>query len=261
MLQLDWATLLIQIVNFVVLVALLGFFLFRPLRRKLSERGQIIAETLQQARDQEAQAQQLREEWEGRMRTVQQESEEILRRAQRLAEERTSAMYESARQRIDRLTDEMRADLLRHRDEVVAEHYDEILDAIIDLSGSAVSSVTTRRTHDDLVMNFAASIYQMPQEEVAEFRRVMSERVPHAFVATPVALTADQTKTLADTLSSLIDRHVELHVTIQPELVAGIQVRLADRLIDNTVRQHLNRIRTRVRADLVSRLGAGGRRG
>ena len=149
MLQLDWATLLIQIVNFVVLVALLGFFLFRPLRRKLSERGQIIAETLQQARDQEAQAQQLREEWEGRMRTVQQESEEILRRAQRLAEERTSAMYESARQRIDRLTDEMRADLLRHRDEVVAEHYDEILDAI-----DGVAEAGT---------GFRVAVYESPQ--------------------------------------------------------------------------------------------------
>lgn len=257
MLQLDWATLLFQIINFVVLVALLGFFLFRPLRRKLSERGQVVAETLQHARDQEAQAQRLREEWEERMRIVEQESEEILRDAHVQADERAAAMYEEARVRIDRLTDEMRADLVRHRDEVVAQHYDEILDAIIDLSGSAVSAVTTRRTHDDLVMNFAASIYQMPQEEVAEFRRVMAERVPHAFVATPVPLTQDQTTTLADTLSSLIDRRVELHVRIEPDLVAGVQVRLADRLIDNTVRQHLNRIRSHVRSDLMTRLGAG----
>jgi len=31
MLELDWATLLFQIINFVVLVAGLGYFLFRPL--------------------------------------------------------------------------------------------------------------------------------------------------------------------------------------------------------------------------------------
>jgi F-type H+-transporting ATPase subunit b len=76
MLELDWATLLFQIINFVVLMALLGYFLFRPLRRKLDERGQIIAETLQRARDQEAEAKQLREQWEERMRTVDQQAEE-----------------------------------------------------------------------------------------------------------------------------------------------------------------------------------------
>lgn len=255
MLELDWATLLFQIINFVVLLAVLGYFLFRPLRRKLSERGQIIAETLQRARDQEAEAQRLREQWEERMRTVEQQAEEILHRAQVAANQRSAEMLEETRERIDRLTDEMRSDLQRQRDEIVAQHYDEILDAIIDVSGSAVRSVTTRRTHDDLVTNFAASIYQMPEEEVNQFRRVMADRVPHAFVATPVALTPEQAKTLTDTLSALIDRHVDLQVNIQPELVAGIQVRLADRLIDNSVRQHLNRIRNRVRVDLVSRMG------
>ncbi|HHX42761.1 MAG TPA: hypothetical protein GX714_02065 [Chloroflexi bacterium] len=256
MLELDWATLLFQIINFVVLMALLGYFLFRPLRRKLDERGQIIAETLQRARDQEAEAKQLREQWEERMRTVDQQAEEIIHRAQVAANQRAAELLEQTRQRIDRLTEEMRSDLARHRDEIVAQHYDDLLDAIIDVSGSAVRSVTTRRTHDDLVTNFCASIYQMPQEEVDQFRRVMADRVPHAFVSTPVALTPDQTKTLTDTLSSLIDRHVELQVDIQPELVAGLQVRLADRLIDNSVRQHLSRIRNRVRQDLVARLEA-----
>ena len=256
MLELDWATLLFQIINFIVLVVGLGYFLFRPLRRKMNERGQAIADTLQRARDQEAQAQQLREEWEERMRTVEQQAEEILHRAHRTASQRAAELLEQTRVRIDRLTDVMCADLYRHRDEVVAQHYDEILDAIIDVAGSAVRSVTTRRTHDDLVTNFCASIYQMPQEEVNEFRRVMADRVPHAFVATPVALTPTQTQTLVDTLSSLIDRQVELQVDIVPELVAGIQVRLADRLMDNSVRHHLNRIRDRVRQDLVMRLGA-----
>ncbi len=256
MLELDWATLLFQIINFVVLMALLGYFLFRPLRRKLDERGQIIAETLQRARDQEAEAKQLREQWEERMRTVAQQAEEIIHRAQVAANQRAAELLEQTRQRIDRLTEEMRSDLARQRDEIGAQHYDDLLDAIIDVSGSAVRSVTTRRTHDDLVTNFCASIYQMPQEEVDQFRRVMADRVPHAFVSTPVALTPDQTKTLTDTLSSLIDRHVELQVDIQPELVAGLQVRLADRLIDNSVRQHLSRIRNRVRQDLVARLEA-----
>ena len=145
---------------------------------------------------------------------------------------------------------------MRQRDEVVAQNYEGMLDAIVDLSANVVQSVTTRRTHDDLVQNFCASIYRLPQEEVNEYRRAIEGRYPVAVVTTPVALTADQTKTVSDTLSSLIDRQVELQVRVAPELVAGIQVRLANRLLDNTVRQQLNRIRDRVREDLVERMGA-----
>jgi len=255
MLDLDWFTFVIQVANFVVLVLLLNRFLFQPLRRKLTERGQTLSETLQNARDQETEAAQLRREWEARLESAEQEAEETVHRAQLEAQGRTAEALEEARHRLDALTAEMRIDLERQRNEIVVGNYDEILDTIIMLSGNVVQSVTTRRSHDDLVTNFCASIYQMPQTDVEEYRRLMMGRVPTAFVTTPVTLSAEQAKTLADTLSSLIDRRVELQVSIDPELVAGIQVRLADKLIDNSVRQQLYRIRDRVRRDLIAHLG------
>ncbi len=256
MLDLDGATLLFQIVNFLVLLWLLNRFLFRPLRQKLGERRSTISDTLQNARDQEVEAAQLRKIWEERQRRAELHAEEILQKAQREAEERRAELLEESRRQMDRLMEDMRSDLERQRDELLAVSYDDILDAIINLSGNVVQSITTRRTHDDLVTNFAASIFQMPQSEVEEYRQLMTGRVPTAFVTTPVPLTPDQTRTLADTLSSLIDRRVELQVQVDQDLIAGIQVRLADKLIDNSVRHQLNRIRDRVRQDLMVRMGA-----
>ena len=256
MLEIDWASLLFQIINFLVLVYALNRFLFKPLRRKLDERGKIIADSLQKASDREAEAAQLRKELEERQRMVERQAEEALEAAQREATQTSAQLLEEARVQLDQLTEEMRLDLNRQRNELIVGHYDDILDTIITLSGNVVQSVTTRRTHDDLVTNFCASIYQMPQTDVEEYRRLMTGRVPTAFVTTPVALTAEQTKTLADTLSSLIDRRVELQIDIDADLVAGIQVRLADKLIDNSVRQQLVRIRERVHRDLITRMGA-----
>ena len=259
MLKLDWTTLLFQIANFVALVFILNRVLFRSLGGKLDERQRVISETLENARDQEADAERLRRDLEKHRTRIEAEAERRLQRAQAEAAEQSEALFEEARARLDRLTDEMREDILRQRNEVVAENYEEILDTVIALSGSVVQSVTTRRTHDDLVTNFCASIYQLPQADVEEYRRLISGRVPTAFVKTPVALTAEQTQTLEDTLSSLIDRRMELEIETDPSLIAGIQVRLADKLIDNSVRKQLDRIRDRVRSDLVSRIGVEGR--
>lgn len=256
MLELDFATLVFQIINFVVLLVGLNFLVFRPLRNKLNERGRELSETLQSARDQEAEAALTRAQWEERMHAVEQQAEQILDAAKREAESQVAELFEEARQRMDRMTDLMRQDIARQRDEILARHYDELLEAIIELSGNVIRSVTTRRTHDDLVSNFCASAYQLPQTEIDEYRRIMAGRMPAAFVATPVALTPEQNKTLTDTLSALIDRRVELHIQIRPELVAGVQVRLADRIMDNSVRQQLERVREQARHDLVARLGA-----
>jgi F-type H+-transporting ATPase subunit b len=255
MLNIDPANLAFQILNFLVLLGILYYFLFRPLRSKLNERSRDLAEALQNARDQEAEAVQLRAEYEQRMHGLREEADDIIARARQEAAQRGAELMEETRRRIDRLTADMREDLTRQRNEVVAQNYEDMLEAIVDLSANIVQSVTTRRTHDDLVQNFAASIYRLPPEEVNAYRRALEGRYPVAVVTTPVALTADQTQTLTDTLSSLADRHVELQVRVAPELVAGIQVRLANRLLDNTVRQQLNRIRDRVREDLVQRMG------
>ena len=258
MLELDLATILFQVINFLVLVVVLNRFLFKPLRAKLNERSSTISETLEEARTQETEASRLQAEWEERIQEAEEEAEEIVSAARTEASERSTDLMEEARERLDQMTEEMRLDLYRQRNEIVTRHYDDILDTIIDLSGNVVRSVTTRRAHDDLVTNFAANIYQMSQPDVEEYRRMMRGRVPTAFVVTPVALTADQTETLTDTLSSLIDRRVELDVKEDPSLIAGIQVRLGDKVIDNSIRQQLSEIRGRVREDLISRMEESG---
>lgn len=255
MLEIDLPTLLFQVLNFVALLLILNYLVFKPLRAKLTERGRTISDTLQAAQDQEAEAARMRHEWEVRREQAEREAEEIIRAAEAEAERRAARILEDARIRLDHISEEMRDDLARQRDEILARHYDEVLNTVMALAGNVVQAVTTRRAHDDLVTNFCASIFQIPQPEIEAYRHVMAGRAATARVETPVALTDEQTKTLTDTLSSLIDRRVELQVTVNPALIAGLSVRLADRLIDNSIRQQLVGIREHVRSDLMQRAG------
>ncbi|MFH1086001.1 MAG: F0F1 ATP synthase subunit B [Chloroflexota bacterium] len=258
MLELNATTVILQIINFVVLLWVLGKLVFKPLMSKISARGQVIGETLQGARDQEAAAAHLKREWEERMRQVENQAEDIIQAARTEAAQRGAELLEEARTRLDRLTTEMREELEHERDEIMVRHHEEILDTVLHLASNVVQAVTTRRTHDDLVTNFCASIYQMPQDQVEQYRRLMAGRVPTAFVTTPVPLNPEQTRTVSDTLSSLANRRVELQVTIDPGLIAGLQVRVADALIDNSIHQQLSRLRERVRNEVVARAGASG---
>jgi F-type H+-transporting ATPase subunit b len=259
MLDLDWRTVVSQIINFVVLLVILYYLIFRPLRRKLDERSEDLAQALQNARDQEAQAAELRRDWEQRMAVIDRTREEILATAAGEAEARTAETMREARLRLDAATEQMRRDIQRQRDEVVSESFGDILDTIMGLSANVLQSVTTRRAHDDLISNLLAQIYQMPQDQVEVYRRVMAGRMPTAFVTTPVPLSAEQTRNLTDALSSLIDRRIELQTNVDTGLIAGIQIRVGDRLLDNTVVNELSRVRESVSRGMVERLGVGER--
>lgn len=253
MLDLDWRTLLFQILNFVVLVIILARLVFRPLKSKLAERRQTIGDALQSAQDQEAEAARLRAHWEERHAQAETHGEEIIRAAQEKARERSAQILNEARHQLDRLTEEMRTDLDHERDEIISMQFEDLLEGVVALSANVIRSVTTRRTHDDLLANFVASILRTPQDEVQEYRTAMVGRSPNAFVSTPVPLTTEQSKTVADALSSLIDRRVEIKDTIDVNIIAGIQVRIADRLLENSIRQQLVEIRDAVRTDFAGR--------
>ncbi len=255
MLDVNWVSLLFQVINFAALVIVLNLLIFKPLRSKLTERRRTISDTLQAAQDQEAEAAHMRREWEIRREQADREAAEIIHAAESAAEQRAARIIEEARVRLDSIIAEMHADLERQRDEILAQHYDQVLNTVMALAGNVVRAVTTRRAHDDLVTNFCAGIFQIPQPEVEIYRHAIAGRAAIAHVETPVELTEEQQKTLTDTLSSLIDQHVALQITVNPALIAGISVRLADRLIDNSIRQQLLGIRERVREELLARAG------
>jgi len=255
MLDLDWRTLLFQILNFGAIMLILAKLVFQPLRSKLAERGQTISDALQAAQDQEAEAERHRAHWEARRAQAEADGEEIIRAAEARAQERAAQILREAREQLDRLTEEMRTDLDHERDEIISQHYEDILEGVMALSANVIRSVTTRRTHDDLVANFVATILRTPPEQVEDYRTAMAGRVPAAFVTTPVALSPDQAKTLADALSSLLDRRVEVREAVDPSIIAGIQVRIADQLMENSIRQQLLQIRDAVRVDFVSKQG------
>ncbi len=65
--QIDWTTFALEIINFLVLVWILKRFLYRPVLDTLAQRRANIERTLAEAREIEARAQALREQYENRL--------------------------------------------------------------------------------------------------------------------------------------------------------------------------------------------------
>ena len=77
--------------------------------------------------------------------------------------------------------------------------------------------------------------------------QVRAERgISVAQVTTAEPLTADEEALVREKLESMTGNTIEITSTIDPDLIGGIVVRIGDQVIDGSVRNKLERMRTRL---------------
>jgi F-type H+-transporting ATPase subunit delta len=77
--------------------------------------------------------------------------------------------------------------------------------------------------------------------------QVRAERgITVAQVTTAEPLTADEEALVREKLASITGNTIEITSTIDPDIIGGIVVRIGDQVIDGSVRNKLERMRTRL---------------
>jgi F-type H+-transporting ATPase subunit b len=249
MLNLNLATIAFQLVNFLVFAALLYYFLFRPVRRRIRERAAERKRLTHQLEEEREEVEEMRAELEARLADAEEEADQIINEAQEKAEVEREALLEDTQDEVERILAEARADAQQVRHQAMEEFHDDLLDAVIQLSGHAINEVVPPEAHDRLVEQLNDRIWELGRSEmdrVETLRLSLGERAPTAHIVSAEELKGDQQAELASTLAALADRHVDLQVRVDPDLIAGLRVRLEDVVMDNTLRSSLQDLRDEV---------------
>jgi len=257
MLNIDWATIAFQVINFLVLAGALYYFVFRPMTRRVQERRAEKQEMMRQIREDRQEAERLRETLEEHLSEVEAEADEIITEAQKRAEAERQQMLEDVGQDIEEMLVDAREDVEQMRQQAVDEFHDELIDAILDIGADVIRQAAPSAVHDALVAQLGDRIWEMGREEmerVRAFRRSLGERTPTAHVTTAKPLRSEQQGELARTLTALADRNVDIQMETDPSLAAGMQVRLADIVVDNSVAGRLDELREQTSQALRERL-------
>jgi F-type H+-transporting ATPase subunit b len=232
---------------------LLSRFLYKPLRAMMAARAKKVESLMDNAAKLEAESHELKMRLEKQISEV--DMEKLISDAESEARQQAEAILRAAQEKADSLLARAQREAELERLEALKESYERTLDTIFDLASGALRSVTVRQTHDNLVSSLSAYIVRRPAEEIAEYRRALTGRETPLLVYTPVPLTNEQLRALQDTLSSLADHRVELEVHQDPSLIAGLRLRLGDRMVDNSLRQQLDLLRGYIGQELCERLG------
>ena len=247
--QVNIESILLQLANFTILAVLLYFVLFRPMMRKMKERKaeeERIAQDI--ARDRQ-EAERLRAALEDRLAGVEEEATAIVARAKEQAEVERTALLQEAEAEAERILAEAHANADRLGNQTIDEFQDDLLSTILTVSSQVIGQGVPPEVHDAMIQQLSDRIWEMGRSEMGQvetLRHALGDREPTVYVTSARPLTSEQQGLLARTFTALADRHVNLEVTTEPALAAGVRVRLGDMVVDNSIADRLEALRESV---------------
>jgi F-type H+-transporting ATPase subunit b len=138
-------SLLVQVVNFVILLLILQRLLYRPLLGKMEERTQAIQRSLQEAQSARAEAARQQEENAARLRQAHAEAASIRDQALKEAGEEQRRLVEAARAEAQRLVDSAKAQL----DADVRRARDDLRREVADLATGVAEKLMRKSLRDE----------------------------------------------------------------------------------------------------------------
>ena len=253
MLELDWVTILWEIVNFIVITIILYYLVFKPIVKRSEAQANKKARLMRELEQDRVNAAAALQEIEVRLanldKEIQQISDEAYEQNKVLQTRLLDATREEAAQILQQALQEA------HKEQFVntKQYHNELTDTILRISGDTLKRVTPLSVHAALIDGMIKVILDMGKnqmQQVQAIRDSLSDRLPHVYLTSAAPLSSDQEMALVRTFNALVDRDVNLDISIDESLIAGLKVRLGDVVIENSISAHLEKIRTGVKESL-----------
>jgi len=249
MLDIDLVTILAEIINFLVIAVALYFLLFKPIVKRMEDRTQEKESMLAEAREKEAQAKEKLEEIEGRLSNIDTEIETRLQEAYQQGQAESKALLEATRKEAEKILNEAETEAAKRQQQEVEQLQEELVDSILEIAGQVLSKTAPEVIHNNLVEQLNTEIWDLGKSDMRQVRAIrdsLAERSPTAFILTAKELTPEQQRSLIRTFSALADSNVSMDIEVDPDLIAGIRVRMGDLVVENTLAMELMELKSEV---------------
>jgi len=244
--QIDWLTVIAQIVNFLILVWLLKRFLYHPVITAMDRREQRIAERLQLAEQREQAAIESRQDYENRIASINKESETLMASARQEAEAERQQLLSAARTE----TGEKRS-LWQHQVNEEKQRFLRSLklqasETIQHIVRQALADLADVELEEQMIESFVRQLESLDNESRHEMAATDQPfQVTSSFPLKPL---------VREHLTGMIHHHIAQDVKVNFDesraLICGIQLTASGRRLGWNLADYLKDMEQRVQAQL-----------
>ena len=238
--QIDWWTLVLQGVNALVLIWLLAHFLFRPVVNAIAERQKAAGQLLADATAAKAAAESEREKAAAEAAVLAAHRSEALKAAEAEAAAAKAALFAEGQAEADKLRAAAKAeiDAARRTEALAAE--DRAGRLAVDIATKLLDRLPPEARVAAFIDGIATGLAKLPEGT----RATLGADGASVRLTAARAVTAEEVEACRKALAGVLGHPVLLKVSVEPELIAGLELEAPHAVVRNSFRADLVRLKS-----------------
>ena len=233
--MLIWQLILIQIVTFALIIIFLRWLLYSHISRALKRLQQLNQQNLEKEKALKEELERAKREAARQIEEGKKEAEILKGQAKEEAEKVREEMVAQARKEAKRLINEATRECQRKMTELTLEMQEKAIYLARDMIRYIFTDKGQQDLHARLIDELIGEIKGLEKEKL----RAQGKQ---AELICAYPLSDDQKKNLKTVLTSKLNRDISLTEKIDPEIIAGLIVRLGGFVIDGSIRNKFKKI-------------------
>lgn len=225
----NWFTVAAQIVNFLILVALLKHFLYGPIVAAMTAREGRIAAQLTEARQKRQAAEQEEASLRQKIREIEEQRQEMLTEAGRQAEAHKQELFSQARQEVEQIRQKWAAALKREKETFLQNLKQRLAQEVVAISRRALQEMGNLDLEQRLTEVFLDRLRLLSPEEQTAIRESVQETGGELLITTAFELSEEIRQMIAAQVQEQFGRDLALRFATSGELLAGIELLTSSR--------------------------------
>jgi F-type H+-transporting ATPase subunit b len=243
--QIDWWTLLLQTINFLVVVWLLSRFLYRPIKRVIEEREAADRKAAEMAEEKVRAADETRREYEAKIAEFAAAQRNEEKRLHAEMERERQAMLEAAEKKGNEVVAEARERVARERKEALEDLGEQIASLATDLARKALGDGVLRgEALCEFVLKY---LDDQTEPDVEDLRSDLAKDGGRLSIASAMPLSdAERSRWQEAMTARFKDARIEFET--DAALLGGIELRFPHAVLSFSVADRLNRAAKNLKA-------------
>jgi F-type H+-transporting ATPase subunit b len=235
--NIDWFTLVAQIINFALLVFLLNHFLYGPITRAMAKRESGIAARLEAAEQQERDAQLEMDRYRNLSNELEHQREVLFEQARAESEETRKSLIDDARTEIQSRRVDWQESLRREQEALIKLVRQRASQQVIAASRGALAELADADLEEQTMATFLTRLDELPQNQIDELKSEAQEN-DHAKVLTAFEISPAWQTRIHETLSERFSLK-QISFVAAPDLVCGIELHVGGCKIGWSMQEYL----------------------
>jgi F-type H+-transporting ATPase subunit b len=247
--QIDWFTLVAQIINFLILLYLLKRFLYGPIVETMEKREQKIAARLEEAQEKRESAEREAERYHHQRQELEKNRDERMAEVHKEIEAKRKEMLEEAQEEIQAKKQDWQEALQREKDNFLRELHQQLGRKAGEIARRALQDLADIQVEQKMVDLFILRLQEIDSAERNEIAKSIQTSDQGVIIRSAFELPEETQQKITEVVQAQImaGQDWDTRFETSPELISGIEMQADSHQVAWSIKDYLVGLETQIR--------------